>query len=62
MPGKNYGTILITIDKEKKLGDVKLMITKYIEEKHGASISESSFELYRMNTRPINPGLFSTPY
>ena len=57
MPGKNYGPILITIDKEKSLRDVKLMIAKYIEKKYGA-ISENSFELYRMNTRPINPGMF----
>ena len=59
MQGTNYGTIMIIIDKTKTLGDVKRKIVDYIKQNHNVTISESNFELYRMNTRPINPGLFS---
>ena len=50
---------MIIIDKTKTLGDVKRKIVDYIKQNHNVTISESNFELYRMNTRPINPGLFS---
>jgi len=62
MQGTNYGTIMIIMDKTKTLGDVKCKIVDYIKQNHDVSISENSFELYRMNTRPINPGLFSQKY
>ena len=59
MTGKTYGTIMIGIDKTKTLRDVKLQIIKYIKNTSCESISENNFELYRINERPINPGLFS---
>ena len=62
MTGKNYGTIMIGIDKTKSLRDVKLKIIEYIKEVSGESISEKNFELYRINERPINPGSFSISF
>ena len=59
MQGTNYGTIMICMDKTKTLGDVKRKIVEFLNQNHGVSISENHFELYRINTRPINPGSFS---
>ena len=59
MQGSNYGPIMIGMDKTKTLGDVKRKIVQFLKQNHDVSISEKSFELYKMNTKPINPGSFS---
>ena len=50
---------MIGMDKTKTLGDVKSRIVEFLKQNHDLSISEKSFELYKINTKPINPGLFS---
>lgn len=55
MQGMNYGPIMICMDKTKTLRDVKRKIVECLKQNHGVSISEDNFELYRINTRPINP-------
>ena len=59
MPGTSYGTIMIEMDKTKTLGDVKRKIVEFLNQSHDVSISENHFELYKMNTKPIDPGSFS---
>ena len=59
MQGTNCGPIMICMDKTKTIGDVKRKIVECLKQNHGVSIIEDNFELYRINTRPINPGSFS---
>ena len=59
MQEANYGPIMISMDKTKTLGDVKRKIVEFLKQNYDISISEKSFELYKMNTKPINPGAFS---
>ena len=59
MQEANYGPIMIGMDKTKTLGDVKRKIVEFLKQNHDISTNEKSFELYKMNTKPINPGPFS---
>ena len=59
MQGSNYGPIMIGMNKTRTLDDVKRKIVEFLKQNHDISISEKSFELYKMNTKPINPGAFS---
>ena len=59
MLGASYGTIRIIVDKTKTLAYVKQKIVEFLRQNHGVSTSENNFELYKTNTRPINPGSFS---
>lgn len=59
MQEANFGPIMIGVDKTKTLRDVKRKIVEFLKQNHERSISEKSFELYKMNTKPINPGSFS---
>ena len=59
MQGSNYGPIMIGMDKTRTLDDVKRKIVEFLKQTHKITINQKNFELYKMNTKPINPGSFS---
>ena len=59
MQGSNYGPIMICMDKTRILNDVKRKIVGFLKQTHKITINKKNFELYKMNTKPINPGSFS---